>query len=385
LTSLGIVIIIAVTVVFPSLLLRSTAGTIDYASINPFETGILAYQFLATNLALFAIGILYYKNKIPQTIKKSVNYITNFEVSKEITFLVIIILIGFYVVFTVNELFTQEPWGDYQRSKSDIEKWTPTGITDVFLNFRYFLLYVSMHLFGNYKVIPFVTSISLLVLTYLITSQLSKKRFAGIISMVIVLQSGIFQNYDTSIAYPNFWATFYLLSLYVISIRWPISPLSYVLSVLTKGLSAVFIPMSFLFIYRSNITKRKKIFLAISYGILVSLVLGIFFTDYVKQVSGAHPFNSHDFWRAFNSISYQLRNDVLVLTFLPLLIVSLFIAYRRGVRYADSIMILITGVLLSQSFLAALSDNNSEIYRFIALIVFFAVGVGTTLSKKSAS
>jgi hypothetical protein len=358
----------------------------DYAKINPFETGILAYQFLATNGIILAIAILYYKNKIPQTIKKSVNYITNFEVSKEITFLVIIILIGLYIIFTINELFTVEPWGDYQRSKSYIEQWTPAGIADAFLSLKYFLLYSSMKIFGNYKVIPFIASISLLVLTYLITSELAKKRFAGIISMVIILQSGTFQNYDTSIVYTNFWALFYVLSLYMICKKWPVSPLSYIISILTKGLSAVFIPMSFFFIYRSGITKKKKIFLVISYGVLISLILGIFLYTGFAETAGVHQFDSHGFWRAFNAISYQLRNDVLVLTFLPLVIVSLFIAYRRGVQYADSIMILIIGVLLSQPFLVAITNAiNSEIYRFITLVVFFAIGVGTTLSKKSAS
>ncbi len=382
LLSLGIVIIFAIIVVFPALLLRSMGGTENYANINSFETGIWAYPFLVTNFILIIIGILHFKNKIPQPIKKSIRAILDFEVSKEITFLVVTALLGIFIIFTVNELFTEEPWGDYQKDKLAIQQWTPPDIQHVFLQFNFFLLYTSMKVFGNYKVLPFIASISLLVLTYLITSEISKKRFAGIVAIVIVLQSGIFRNYDTSLVYPNFWVLLYVLSLYMIYKKWLVSPLSFILSMFSKGLTSIFIPMTFFFIYRSHITKQKKIFLAISYGIIIVLGMVYYLTYLVVDYK---TFSSYDFLRAFNAISYQLRNDGLVVMFLPILIVGLFIYSRRGVRYADSIMILIIGMILSQSFLAALTVNLSEIYRFMPLIVFFAIGVGTILSKKLAS
>ena len=138
-------------------------------------------------------------------------------------------------------------------------------------HFGFFLTTSSMHLFGNYKVIPFIASIALLVLTYFVTFEITQKRFAGIVAMLIVLQSGIFLFYDTAVVYPNFWIVFYLLSLYLVYKKWPLSPISYILSVTSKGLTAVFFPMTLFFIYRANITNQKKIRLAISYGIIVLL------------------------------------------------------------------------------------------------------------------
>ena len=62
--------------------------------------------------------------------------------------------------------------------------------------------------------------------------------------------------------------------------------------------------------------------------------------------------------------------------------VGLFIATRKGIRHADSIMFLILGMLLMPPLLDALSFSINVPYRFIPLIVFFAIGTGLLLSKK---
>jgi len=244
------------------------------------------------------------------------------------------------------------------------------------------LISTSMKVFDNDKVIPFISSIALLVLTYLITIEITKKRFAGIVSILIVLQSNTFLTYDTSITYENFWILFYLLSLYTIYKKWPLSPISFILSLFSKSLTAIFLPMTFFFIYRSSISRKKKIFITISYGIIIIIGIAVL-VEYLGILDGGTPaLNPHQFWRAFNAISYQLRYDGLVLVSLLPLTVGLFIASRKGIAHADSIMVLIAGMFLSQPLLAAFGYTYSEPYRFIALIIFFAMGVGTILSKK---
>ncbi|MGI0082467.1 MAG: hypothetical protein ACREAG_04100, partial [Nitrosopumilaceae archaeon] len=73
-----------------------------------------------------------------------------------------------------------------------------------------------------------------------------------------------------------------------------------------------------------------------------------------------------------------------VLIFLLPLVMGLFIASRRGMMQADSIMVLILGMLLSAPFLQGFTDFTNQPYRFVPLIVFFAMGVGTILSKKTS-
>ena len=372
-----------ITVLFPAFLIRSLGGIENYSGINSFETGIWTYSILITDSIIFGIIILYFKNKIPQTLRRYIRFILNFEINGKVAFLVMTVLLGVYVVFEVQEIFTKESWPDYYHwVKPILEKWT---ITDVFKGFsfhvKYFLITTSMNVFGNYKVIPFIASIALLILTYFFTTLISKKRFAGIVSVLIVLQSGTFLTYDTSTTYDNFWILFYLLSLYMICKKWPISPISFILSVFSKSLTIIYLPLTFVFMYNSVISKRKKIFLISTYGAVI--IIGIaFVTGGSSLGTSMNAFEYYDFWISFNAFSYQLRYDILVLILLLPLIIGLGIAARRKFLHADSMMILIMGMILSQPITASFTNQASEPYRFIPLIVFCAVGVGVMFSKK---
>ena len=88
------------------------------------------------------------------------------------------------------------------------------------------------------------------------------------------------------------------------------------------------------------------------------------------------------FWRGFTAFSYQLRYDGLVLTLVLPLVVGLYLVSRRGVRQADSIMIMIMGMLLAAPLLVSLTVSTIQPYRFVPLVVFFAIGVGTLFSKR---
>jgi len=387
-----IVVLLSLTsVLFPALILRTLGGFDDNVGIDPFEPGSLAYPFLITNFIFLALVFLYYKNKLPLIITKSIRFIFNFEVSAKIAFFVIIIILGAYIVVTVGELFNGEFLEDYhKRSEYFLENYdvTKIGRLGLFEHLPLFLTSSSMELFDNYKVVPFIASITLLVLTYFFTFEITQKRFAGIIAMVIVLQSRTFLFFDTSVAYPNYWTVFFLLSLYLISKKWPLAPISYVLSFLTKVVSGLFFPMTLFFIYRSSIVKRKKILLFISYGIILlvgiamAFSMGIIDPLTMFSSSSSSPSPTHDFWGGFSTLNSTFRIDGIFLLFLLPLTVGLFIASRKGVLHADSIMFFILTMLLYPPFLGAISHAINPPYRFIPMIIFFAIGIGVLFSKR---
>ena len=381
LVTLLVVLIAITTLLFPALVIRSLGGVEDYSGINPFETGIWTFPLLITNFVLLGIGILYFKNKLPKQITKSIKFIFDFEVSTKIAFLVILILIGFYVVFTTTEVLTEDQWPDYNRVKSYLENWSITDFTKKFdLHVKYLLGNISLQVFGSYRVIPFIASIALLILTYAITTEISKKRFAGLVSMVLVLQSNNFLTYDTIITYSNFWVVFYVLALYLIYKKWYISPIVFILSTISKQLLTIlFLPMTLFFVYRASIPKNKKIRILISYGIIVLLGLSILIIIDTSFVTV--KFDSHEFLSGFTSFNSQFRHDGLIIIFLLPLTVGLFIASRRGNLQADSILVLIMSMLLLAAILTGFTEYNQQPYRFVPLIVFFAMGVGTILSK----
>ena len=383
LVSLVLVLISLTTVVFPSLIMGTTDDIKYPVDIDLFETGIWAFPLLATNIILLIIGVLYFKNLLPQPIRKSINFILNFEVSTRTTFLVITILLGVYIIFNVNELFEPEPWEDFERAtKTTLEAWTLEALVDLDSPpIVYFLGNISMTVFGSYRVIPFIASIALLVLTYAMTYELSKKRFAGIVAVVIVLQSGNFSIYDSLITYSNFWILFYLLSLYLIFTKWVISPISYILSALSKPMTAFFLPMTLFFILRSNRPNKNKVRLILFYGIIVIFGATLLLIQNISTYDTI-DYDLGDFRNGFTAFSSEFRFDGLIVIFLLPLVVGLFIALQKGVKNADSVMVLIMGMLLLAAIIPGFTSFPNTPYRFMPLVIFFAIGVGTLLSKR---
>ena len=370
--------------IFPAFLLTTFGGRENISGINPFEMGAWAVPLLVTNFVLLGIGVLFYKNRLWKPITKSFRFILNFEVSKTLAFYIVAILIGLYVFFSIPELFNEMYQADYsEHFKPWLNIYSVTdlsGTTPLIYHVQFFLETTSMQLFDNYKIIPFIASVALLVLTYIFTVEISNKRFAGIVAMVIVLQSNIFLFYDTTVSYPNFWILFYLVSLYVILKKtWPVSPIFYVAAVLSKTLIAPFLPMTLFFVYRSNLSKKKKIQILISYGVIVALAA--IFLPTVAKIIKPVEYNLHDFWAGFSAIYNSLRFDELVLLFLLPLVIGLFIVSRKRIMHADSIMFMILGIFLMAPIVEALSPVISVPYRSIPLIVFFAIGTGLLLSK----
>jgi len=381
LVGLFLAIITSITVLFPALVIRTFGGLVDYSSINVFETGFLAPYWLVINATFSIMMVLYIKNKFPHTLRKFFSFITNFEVSAKIALIVIAVIVGIYASLSFHEIFEDEIYVDYRNNaKQTIENWQPSDITKSFTyHVRLFLYYVSASIFGNYKVVPFLSSISLLVLVYYITKELTKKRFAGLVAFCLVLQSGTFLIYDTSITYDSCWVLFYLLSLYMILKSWALSPVSFILSILSKHISVIFIPMSFFVIYAMDLSRKNKILLIITY--LCIIIGGFVATNGFATKTIQTSFDWHDFWMAMSGISYQMRYDGLILVLLLPVSLSLLILTKKNRKNAQVAMVLISDALLSQPMLAALTVNSSEPYRFMPLVIFFAISFGILFSK----
>lgn len=393
--TLAIVLITLVSVVFPALISSNNSILqeihelgIIVGEAEPYETGIWTGPFLAANLIVFGIAILYFKKRLPNIISQFFKFLFDFEISKKVTIIILVSLLIVYIVASAGELLVEETWEDYPAIKERVENWSIDQVTKRFEpHVKYFLTWSSMELFGLLTVIPFLASIGLLITVYFITKEISKKRFAGIIAFVILLQSNLFLSYDTTVSYTNFWVLFYLLSLFMVYKFWPLSPVFYLLSLPSKPLTAMFLPMLLFFIYRSTLSRKKKIIAAtastaiILAGALVAVGLN---ADLIGGPGPEGGFDSNDFWVGFTSFSYQLRFDGLVLLFILPLIVGLFLVSRNGFKQADSILVLIAGVLFSAPLLTGFTELTTQPYRFVPLIAFFAIGVGVLLSKRNS-
>lgn len=383
--SFSIVLISFISVIFPALILAS--DTIIIPGIQPvtpypFETGIWSGGVLVSSTVIIILALLHHEKKIP-ALSKLFEKIFSFEISKKVSLIIMVIILIIYISATAGELSIEETLGDYAGVKNRLDTWSINNITSFEPHVRYFLLSSSMDIFGNYKVVPFLASIALLIVTYLITATITQKRFAGIVSTVLLLQSSVFLTYDTTISYTNFWILFYLTSLYAVYRFWPLSPIAYLLSIPAKSLTAAFLPMSIYFILRSEISRKKKLIIS---GITAGIILagGIASTEISATQGTEESFDAKEFQMGFTSFAYQLRSDGLVMLFTIPLIVGLFIVSKSGIKHGESIMVFISGMLLIAPILTGFTNQTNQPYRFVPLVVFFAIGVGVLLSKRQA-
>ncbi len=381
-----------VSLIFPSLILETILQT--EVRHDPFAIGSWAIPVIIANLTVLCLGIAYYKNKIPRKILNCMRFVYNFEISKNVALLVFMGILFTFIGAEMEEITKDESLsvGDFPGVEQAAKNFPETSGSGVMVSLqslvvKNFFLKSSLILFQNIRVIPFLASITLLILTYLFTYEVTKKRFAGLVSMVILMQSFTFLNYDTIATYSNFWTMFYLLSLYlIIKKKWYLSPVAYIASILSKGLAAAYLPLTIFFTYRADIPRKKKFQTMLAYAILVAVAVYAFFGIGIDVgggiTTGGLGFNYVDFWSAMANWSYQLRFDGLFLMFILPLTVGLFLCAKKVNLQADSILFLIVGIAFAMPMLAAITGFNLHPYRYVPLVVFFAIGVGTLFSNK---
>ena len=366
-----------ISVIFPYLLIQSVSS-FPNPSINQFEFGIWGIPVLISN-SIFLTLIIFNKNeKIHRKFSSLFEPLFRFEISSKTALIIILILLGIYVIYSGDEFYREEfELGDYKKVKPDVENFDP--VEKIAQITRFFLLWLSLTVFDSIRIIPFLGSISLLILTYFFTKEITGKRFAGIISFVVLLQSNLFLIFDSTATYENFWILFYLLSLYLI-LKFPyLSPVSFVLAILDKALIFLLFPVNFFIIIRSKISKKQKISLLISYGI-IALVGSLWFS---QSLEGRLDFSLEDFWIGFVPFSLALRFDSVVLLFFLPTVVGLYLMAKRGYIKLEIVLFLIFMSLMMAPLISALPGYTNEVYRAIPIVVFFAIAVGTLFAKKS--
>ena len=386
--SLFVTGIVLLSLIFPALIISNLG--IHSNTLNSLEIGESTPIIILGNLVIFSLSIIYYKNRFPKSIQSSISNLLQKNLSKRLAIIIIIIILIPYVAFTSPEIFLNEAeqapdYGIFLAAK-EIFPFGKTTFTEAAeQNDRYvrmILLIASLEIFQNVKLLPFLGSIALLLVTYIFTNEITKNRKAGIISLLFLIQSYTFLKYDSFAMYENFWVLFYVLSLYLIYKKFYTSCISYALSIFTKAFTAIFLPLSIVFILYSNLKRKTKFLLLSTYAIMFGVVIGIWSAD-ASVYDSILRIDITQFLIALTKASYQLRFDNLFLIGLLPLTIGLIIKAKHGINIAVPILFLITGSIFAGAVVEMLSDHFVTLpYRFVPTIVFFAVGVGILFSHK---
>ena len=376
-----------ISVVFPGLII-SIVDTNLFG--ETFEIGAMGMPFLIVNVVIFSLIVLGIKQRLPNAFTDVIQKILSFDISKRNSFVILIIILLIYVVVTVNELSIYElnQYGDFLVLEKAVKIWPEQESENKYLaeqldrHVRMGLLVASEEVFNNIKIIPYLASIFLLITTYFLTVKLSEKNFTGLIAVILILQSSTFYVYDTIAVYENFWVLFYVFSIYLIFKKPKFSSVFFILSIFSKAIFVLWLPISILVTLLSDIPKNKKIFVIITHVLVIIISVIIF--QYSDAVYGnVVDIEVSEFWIGFTTLSSNLRFDILLLLLLLPVSVGLFLKARMGSKNSISLLVLISGTILVTPVLEMITDYYFVYpYRYVPLVVFFAIGLSTLFSKK---
>ena len=379
------------SVVFPALILHEF-GHISTDRYDAFEIGNNATLLIVGNIIIFSLGILYKKNKLP-SFSSSINKIRTFEISKKQSLIAGIIILAVYTGITAPELAIDESvrYADFDVVLHGIETFPVTDSGDKTYDeqnsrfVRMILLIFSHDYLDNVKAIPFVFSIILVAITGLIAVEISQRRIAGLVAMIVLMQGYTFLEYDTIAVYENFWTAFFLLSIYAIHKRWYLSGIFYILSVFSKAFATPFLILNIYYLFRSDNSRSTKLRILVSYGIMILIMLGLFAVGNTIYDDIIH-IDFDRFMNSFSDFSGQLQFDIFLIIMILPVTIGLFFVARNGIKHAESMLFFIASLLLFGPLVALVTDYFVILpYRFVPLIAFFAISIGIIIFRNSKS
>ena len=382
-----VVLLSSVSIVFPGLI-------ISIVDVNlfgePFEIGTMGIPFIIINIIVFSLILLHLKKRLPEIFTIISEKIFSFDLSKRNSFVILGIILTIYIATSANELSINEveQYGDYLVLERAVNVWPEQEAENKYLaeqldrHVRMALLVASEEVFHNIKVIPYLASIFLLITTYFLTVKLSDRNFTGLVAVILILQSSTFYIYDTIAVYENFWVLFYVFSIYLIFKKPKFSSIFFILSIFSKAIFVLWLPISILVTLLSDIPKNKKIFVITTHIVVIIISLIIF--QYSDAVYGnVIDIEVSEFWIGFTTLASNLRFDIVLLLLLLPVSAGLFLKARNGSKNSISLIVLISGTILVTPILEMITDYYFVYpYRYVPLVVFFAIGLSTLFSKK---
>jgi hypothetical protein len=311
---------------------------------------------------------------------------TAFDLKPKYAYLVLVILLSGYLIVTIPEIFQDECSGyfmcfDHDRRMSSLYTW---NFHDDFWNVHYLLLIASNEMTGKYSTFVLISSFLLLCMTYLFTSKITGKRYAGLVAVMITLQSSIFYNYDTSVTYPSFWCLLYISALYFTITNWKLSIPLYALSIPAKALTASFLPASIAFIAFSNVPRKQKWNICI--GFTLVFVLGFAFSYMMNSYGNPSAwipvkFNSFGFIEGLGSWANSFRDDHTTFVLLFVVLFGMIALNKVKVPYTKSIAFCIILILAHSVFLRGLTTYDTFPYRLLPIVSLISIGFGVMISN----
>lgn len=233
-----------------------------------------------------------------------------------------------------------------------------------------YLVIFSKIISGSYRLLPILSSATLLILTYFFSFKITNHRLASVISVMVLEFSKTFMWYSDSVSYPTTWVVCFFLSLYPFK-KYYIRPISFIISFILKAQALAFLPLTFI---REKEWKNKIAYYAIA-GVTIAVAVGLNWIRYGGQINWQNIY--------YPQIGlYLLSQDMWILALLLPITLTLFYLRKLKTEWSGFLLLSMGYCLLFQYILPIVSSYNAYGYRMLPFVVFFALAIGLVISKK---
>lgn len=245
---------------------------------------------------------------------------------------------------------------------------------------KFYQFCLSQEIFGNPKIIPFAESVGILIVSFFLTNRISRNHFAGLIAVTIIMASKIFSDNTTSFGYSTEWVFFFILAVYLIYTKPVLSGPVYLLSILAKGVTILFLPIIFYLIFKSDISKRSKKISYLSLGAMLVFVIlyTLFAGNHFVQTNIPIQFHPEKLEGLLYNIYYNFTveaQDPIILFLIPVILIGL---------NNKPILLFVVYAFSMQVWLPLLSDYNMGSYRMVPFVIMLSIGAAVSLAHHMA-
>lgn len=233
---------------------------------------------------------------------------------------------------------------------------------------------LSFELTGYSNFIPLIFNIGIMPMTYLVGSTITKDRLIGFISIVVLINLPLYNDWSSSGTYDMTWAFFVLLSVFFIykSREWS-GLLSIFVGIAAKTMTIQYLPVLFYSAYQN---KSKGVIIG---GVIGIVLLGLLVSDNPEILVGNSIGFYPEHWE-----QAVFRNISLLWQVIPM-IMGLAVIYAgfkgqspKGMR---DVAIWMGWIILTTPIIHLFTEQLTFTYRFVVFGVFLSVFAGQVLTR----
>ena len=242
--------------------------------------------------------------------------------------------------------------------------------------FRFYTLCVSDKIMGNMYIIPSISTIVLLLITFFITKHITHSKTYSLLAVLILVLTNSYSIYGFSATYDQTWVMLFFATIFLLQTKYRnLAVIPFMISLGFRGLPLLDLPIIISYILILDITKRQKLHVIIPFVLVgVASIVYILSGGYAITQSQQVIF---DLKEGLSSLQ-TFRIDFLFYIFaIP---VSYFL-YRLNTKMSRFLLFSITYLVFQVYSLSAFTNLGQEPYRMFPLLIFQCMGVSYVLSN----